>query len=662
MKPANTHLGVDLNKQQCVFENLLIREYGVFIYVNEQLPPLPTQRMLQLFMDARNLRLEFRQGPTPGSFLLPRPPVGFAFSTCRPKGYPNGANTPGHDFDYIWNTFESYLAMGALETQYTVVLHPVQFDKDLPPEQCYRDQSKFWGTLGGDSLIGSDEFFHGIQFRTLYSKIFIPARKATEIPAFVPPPNPYLLKAFTLHALRGEIRGHGEVSCRIGIRVKDSRHRFLNTEEMVQFLTARYPHCKVQILSRAVDLTMSEEIQWISNLTVYITPPGGGSYSALFLGRGAMLLVGKICWPINTHKQSNSYGLEYLELNESKQIGVACFKSDGQIWNLSPIQDVHYLTAQRTLDLKFDGDRYYLESEQPDWHSTLNAFQYSYNVSLSQLKAILDPRLLPSSKTTLYVNVAGMRYAKLHPVVKYLNQVEYGIEKSTTMLGRTGEILDESFYLLKSLPRLDLWKPCPASRKSEDTKGLLPSVRWIQCLPLHNPRPCSDRIRFNLLDDWEKFWSDDTKPIRIQHSPVQTIWQMDACLEPIQHFYVISLNNQSSSKEYDDIERMDRVYLMEEYRIQNPLTYRLIYFIQTIRVLLQTEFSLSPRSMDRVFFIKDKEEWMTDPPAEMEKCFQTATPVLDLFKRIDKPVPAFQFKNQKDRLHRMEWKLKEICP
>lgn len=316
----------------------------------------------------------------------------FAFSTCREKGFPNGANTAGHDFDYIWQAFRSMVDFNAHTVRHTqLVLHPFPYK-----EGCDSLQSKFWQVLA-KHVIASKDFFT-LPGKRLVQRSVISRVKRFEVPPFNDLLAPVYYRLFRDHALR--ISGasdapRGNPVPIIGVREKEKRHRFTNHRDIVDHIAKTCAFCQIKELPESLyqSTSAAEEVMLVNSLDVYITPAGGGSYSALFLNDGASALFGKICWPINDQAapaDPTSFRLEQMELNRSKATDVACFKSDSALWDRVAYISRAFATAATPAKLEFESETV---AHTHEFHQTQNAFSFSYEMDLQQLDAFLNHAL-----------------------------------------------------------------------------------------------------------------------------------------------------------------------------------------------------------------------------------------------------------------------------
>jgi hypothetical protein len=80
----------------------------------------------------------------------------------------------------------------------------------------------------------------------------------------------------------------------VGIQRKSPTkgHAFLNHDEIVEYLK-RDDRFEVAEIRDGNSLTAKAEIELVANMDMYITPPGGGSFSSIFIRNGGTVIYGK---------------------------------------------------------------------------------------------------------------------------------------------------------------------------------------------------------------------------------------------------------------------------------------------------------------------------------------------------------------------------------
>ena len=549
-KPDQTPPTVNLKAMRCEFRNLHLMENKRFLYLySSEKPP----SWLRTFFHVRGLHLEFVQNTL--STSLVRRPLAVVFSTCRPKGYPNGANTPGHDFDYIFNAYQSMIDFG-LGTDAQIYLHPVS------SRYCPELQSKFWATLGE---LQTDMF--NLRERMVFTKVVVAQQKLVEEPMKPPPTS--ILRQYVAHALDVlQIRDVNDpMLC--GIQNKQFRHRFLNPNAIQVYLRRG---CKDVINMQTYQIkSAKDEIQAVRSLDVYVTPGGGVSVSALFLSPKATLVVGKICWP--TDKRNGN-----LHHITEKGIDFSCHRSDNLLWDSVNWFRIKYVGPRRVSDLALEA----AFQQTGPWKNTQNAFSYSYNVSIE----LLDDRLrFAKRRPHTMVNVAGYMKTGTGMVAKAL-ALDY---EDASLVHAPNVPQSEGNYLLRSQPSLNLFLTC-----ENDLEDLLPSVRKFACKA---PDTCREEVRQNFLNDIYPY-IDFTKHHIIQKTPTISLAEMEACFAPnVVHYFTLRHPMYWSQQYYW------KDFVAERGNWTQPL-YATFKTIQTLRMFLQ----LKPVRMSKLYFVRYEQE------------------------------------------------------
>ena len=549
-RPDLARTEIDFSSMQCQFDNLYLLEHERFVYRYKNQKPKDAY-LLKDFFGVRGLRLEFL--PMVTGAHLESTPAAIVFSTCRPKNYPNGANTPGHDFDYIFTAWKS-LYNFHFGPDSKVYVHPVS------SKRCDDIQSKFWQTLGNEVTFSSSMF--NVAERMIFSNMIVAAKKKYELPMI--PPDSVVIRAYTSHALRSLEIEDEDIGCVIGVNRKSRRHRFLNNERILESL--RYKGgCDVVQLASLGKLTAKEEIAMIRSLSTYITPGGGGSISGIFVRDNARLIVGKICWPVG-HSDG---GLEKITF-VNKAVDFDCRRSDNLLWDNIHWIKISFVGPQRTTDLRLDSK---WESDGP-WASTTNAFSFSYNVSIPILNDRLD--IHRRSKHMIF-NVGGFMKSGTGIVANSLQKAY----DASMLRGNVPQ--NEANYMLTSKPALDLFKTC------ETQPGYLPSVGKFACREFQ----CTEEIEENFWSDFHDHWNEQTHYLVLK-TPTISYGAMEACFAPdILHFHTIRHPMYWSQQYYWKVFNEERGSLTEGL-------YSTLKMMQSIRMLLETK----QVSLDRLWIVR----------------------------------------------------------
>jgi hypothetical protein len=629
----------DFSDMRCEFWNLHLIENKRFIYLYEHTPP---PQYIRDFFHIRGLHLEFRNRAI--FTRVESIPQAMVFSTCRAPGFPNGANTPGHDFDYITYAFQNLLDFD-LDDNTHVYVHPVS-SKD-----CSEIQSKFWKTLA--HRVESSRDLFNVEERIRFDRFVFASKKKTELPWVTP--SIHVMREYIDRTLRiMQVPAPGR--CIRGVREKSYRHRFLNQGRLMHYLR-RDPLCEVREIGNMENLSAREEIALIHSLETYVTPAGGGSFSAMFLRAGARLVVGKICWPV----RRRGGGLKDICPPEVA-VDLGCLRSDNLLWNNLPWLKVGFVGPRRVSDL-------FMEAPwvaDKDWASTQNAFGFSYNVSLHSVNLQMK---LVRTRNRYFINVGGFIDTGSSKVTRDLVQE---IQEST-QIQADGVPESEAFYLLKSLPRLDFFHTCDPPR------SYLPSVGKFAC---KIQAPCREEVRQNFLFDTMPYIDFRRKYVVI-NTPTISLVEMEACFQP-KHYITLRhpwfWSQQFYLREYQ-----------EEHRNMTQEFYAIFKTIQTIRMFLEVvpvplnrltfvrfeqESPVRSRSLDSLMIYPSEQmkKWIActrDP--ECNRCLIIAQEALGIFgynlvnpwepinPKSPSKLPAYQFAGVATTLESIEKKLLQQC-
>jgi Glycosyltransferase 61 len=163
------------------------------------------------------------------------------------------------------------------------------------------------------------------------------------------------------------------------VRLKSNRHRLLNAVELVDFLRARYPEAKV-FAYRPADLPRDAEMRLMSRTAVLITPPGGGSFGAIFLPHGAAAIFLDVCWPCRAKSSALDNGEKLYDPIAGKS--VCCVKLESRLWGDMPIIDLYYTHRDR--------QSMYFDTAQFSGYVVLD---HSFVVDLQQMAELTDEAL-----------------------------------------------------------------------------------------------------------------------------------------------------------------------------------------------------------------------------------------------------------------------------
>lgn len=115
-------------------------------------------------------------------------------------------------------------------------------------------------------------------------------------------------------------RAQGE-KLHIVVRYKPERHSFTNYDALMASLAAHYPSANITLL-KPEELDFAAELQILSQASVYITPGGGGAFTAAYLPRNAVVIFAAACWPSAAEACA-----------APTPSGVCCFQVERHIWS-----------------------------------------------------------------------------------------------------------------------------------------------------------------------------------------------------------------------------------------------------------------------------------------------------------------------------------------
>ena len=300
-------------KRSCVFRNLCWSG-SEFVYFRDAAHPLPFEHSNvagavlappspllaygQKFAtdDARDwLRLTVADGPIPASYSAAAGAGADGEPTVHVLVGASWLDNIGHELaDSVWPAFGTLLEtrMLALDNQVVIVGEPLQsFGShaalsqrppvslaSVPPQTCFP-----WAVAGNGG--------RGLPSPPLPSLFSWAAMQSFVFQRYGLPHG-----ALGAAAPAGEAASDDDGLLRIVVRYKEGRHTFPNYDELVAGLRRCYPAAAVSLISPD-KLSFEEELRVLARAAVYITPGGGGSFTAPFLSRNAVLVLGAACWP-----------------------------------------------------------------------------------------------------------------------------------------------------------------------------------------------------------------------------------------------------------------------------------------------------------------------------------------------------------------------------
>jgi hypothetical protein len=141
------------------------------------------------------------------------------------------------------------------------------------------------------------------------------------------------------------------------------------------------------------------EAVFANSLDVYISPSGGGSFSALFAHDGAAAIFGNVCWPGLFARPWYSNGVSELSRNSDH---IHCARLDHWLTGSLPyIHPLYYSPINQTVHeagLRFDAKEV---STNAEW------IDYSYNVDFKAMDHLVDTALRLAGKAA-YTHGIGL--------------------------------------------------------------------------------------------------------------------------------------------------------------------------------------------------------------------------------------------------------------
>lgn len=225
------------------------------------------------------------------------------------------ARPPGHDISVMWSVFDVMVQMGMLGLDNHLLLETMYKGSHVPI-------SKFWKTLAQN--VSDLDAFIGRHPSVLFSLACLGHANEESLFRFS---NGYLAdiyrrRAYALLGLDLNLRNASPVFL---VRQKEGRHRFTNHPEIVQRLRQCCKTCAVYELE--YPSSIHREMQQVAEADVYITPSGGGSFSAFFLRNGCSALFAEICYP-TAKKGTRKHASVVRSVN-----GVSWYELEGWLWD-----------------------------------------------------------------------------------------------------------------------------------------------------------------------------------------------------------------------------------------------------------------------------------------------------------------------------------------
>ncbi|POY75518.1 hypothetical protein BMF94_1420 [Rhodotorula taiwanensis] len=134
---------------------------------------------------------------------------------------------------------------------------------------------------------------------------------------------------------------------RITVFLKHGRRTFLNYGSLVEHLRRRF-EVEVDLLDPA-ELSIGEQLAYLKDTTVLITPCGGLSYSGLFLPKGTGLIVADY-WHLEANVYNGTSPMELQVFAMNNGVTAYSFPLEARIWNMGA-------------DIQMD------DSAVPDWEA-----------------------------------------------------------------------------------------------------------------------------------------------------------------------------------------------------------------------------------------------------------------------------------------------------
>jgi hypothetical protein len=282
----------------------------------------------------------------------------------------------GHDLaDEIWPIFNLMINTRTLGMN-NVLLLSVKCEA-----LRYPAGSKFWEIFAKDQVFLPDiekkpRVFSllaaGDGSRTLFSPTFPIGFLATLF-------RDYAYESFNITPADRSLR-----RCKIVVVKKSPRHRFLNHEEIIQYLNQHYNN-ECDILSISPELmTAREEILVMSNTDIFLTPGGGASFGSVFLRDGAVAIYGNVCWPGTAPSRERTNGQDEFSKDGSY---LYCIRSDNHLWNMFPHFHKRYIgpATMKPSEVVYD--------DVNAVHHNNPFFDFSYKLNMANLKNAMDEAL-----------------------------------------------------------------------------------------------------------------------------------------------------------------------------------------------------------------------------------------------------------------------------
>ena len=285
--------------------------------------------------------------------------------------YPN----PGHEqADNTWPAFNTMLETGMLAMDHQLVYVQVSDWPPYPPKtqemlsrrpgramSSYSNKTCFsWAIAGmGGRWVLGPPLPSAFSFRVLHDFV----RERYGYPPSITAPE--------------TTGGAADDRINIVVNYKQTHHSFHNYSGFLADLARCYPSANVVLFKNEEHPSFREEIDILSNATVYITPGGGSSFSAVFLPAGAVVVYGSACWP-RTQR----------DCAEPTAGGVCCMQIERHIWSRFSHLHVAYYTHT--------GDVGLLKSDPTVPSYWWPPFNWDYPIDFSAMSTLIDRGLFMS--------------------------------------------------------------------------------------------------------------------------------------------------------------------------------------------------------------------------------------------------------------------------
>ena len=406
-------------KRSCVFRNLCWNG-GEFVYFRDPAHPLPFEysnaagpqfappspllalgQMLDKYEYRDWISLSMVDGPIPASYSMADGVGADGEPTVHLLVASSSMNNIGHELaDSVWPAFGTLLEtrMLALDNQVVVMEKgaepygsfaslsqrpPVKLGA-IPAQTCFP-----WAVAGnGGRGLPSPPLPSLFSWSAMQSFVF--QRYGLPHGALEVPVRAHAAAAAA--AARVPADASPADGLRIVIRHKTGRHTFTNFDELVGELRRCYPSADVALVDPET-LSFEEELRLIANATVYITPGGGGSFTAPFLSRNAILIIAAACWPGTAAGlgADTAVGLGIDKNNPCQApspAGVCCMQVERHVWSNWQYIHTEYLTYLGPVDA--------MRRDPAATHENFEALSWNYPANPATVMEIIDRRLFVS--------------------------------------------------------------------------------------------------------------------------------------------------------------------------------------------------------------------------------------------------------------------------